>query len=237
MPVDAAAMMRRFDNRPSGVRGPIMKLAWAVSGQGMIARAVSEAAGAGLLASGIDLVIFDRIGPTDSMIEYCNRNGLAHEIIAPDDLERSMIELRTLHQLDWMGLTFNRLLSPPVITAFGGNIFNLHFSLLPEFPGFGATRKALQGNLPHTGVTVHLIDAGMDTGPVIAQKKVDIAPHDTVETLGRKQFEAAVPLAIQAVRNAGRGGLRPFSSTDGDIEAFARAFCERLSADHSPRRA
>ena len=50
-----------------------MKLAWAVSGQGMLARAVSEAAGAGLLVSGIDLVIFDRIGPTDSMIEYCSQ--------------------------------------------------------------------------------------------------------------------------------------------------------------------
>jgi phosphoribosylglycinamide formyltransferase-1 len=215
-----------------------MKLAWAVSGQGMIARAVSEAAGAGLLASGIDLVIFDRIGPTDSMIEYCGRNGLAHEIVAPADLERSMIALRTLHRLDWMGLTFNRLLSPPVIAAFGGNIFNLHFSLLPEFPGFGPTRKALQSNAGHTGVTVHLIDAGIDTGPIIAQNKVDIAPHDTVETLGRRQFEAAVPLAIQTVRNAERGGLRPFSGTDADIEAFARAFCERLNADRpSPRRA
>jgi len=229
MLVDAVAMMRRVSsNRPPGNRGPIMKLAWAVSGQGMIARAVSEAAGTGLLATGIDLVIFDRIGPTDSMIEYCVRNGIAYEVIAPDDLERSMIELRTSRRLDWMGLTFNRLLSPPVIAAFGGNIFNLHFSLLPEFPGFGPTRKALQSGLPHTGVTVHLIDAGMDTGPIIAQKKIDIVPNDTVETLGRRQFEAAVPLAIQTARHAERGGLQPFSGTDADIEAFARAFCERL---------
>ena len=205
-----------------------MKLAWAVSGQGMIARAVSEATDAGLLASGIDLVMFDRTGPTDSMVEYCSRNGITYVIIPPDDLERSMIELRTLHRLDWMGLTFNRLLSPAVIAAFGGNIFNLHFSLLPEFPGFGPTRKALQSGARHTGVTLHLIDAGIDTGPIVAQNKVDIAPHDTVETLGRRQFEAAVPLAIQAVRLAERGSLRPFSATDSDVEAFARAFCERL---------
>ena len=101
-------------------------------------------------------------------------------------------------------------------------------SLLPEFPGFGPTRKALQSNAGHTGVTLHLIDAGVDTGPIIAQNKVGIAPYDTVETLGRRQFEAAVPLAIQAVRLAERGSLRSFSDTDGDIEAFARAFCERL---------
>lgn len=215
-----------------------MKLAWAVSGQGMIARAVSEAAGAGLLATGIDLVILDRVGSTDSMIEYCGRNGIAHEVISPDHLDRSLIELRTSRRLDWMGLTFNRLLSPSVIAAFGGNIFNLHFSLLPEFPGFGPTRKALQSNLACTGVTLHLIDSGMDTGPIIAQKKVDIIPHDTVETLGRRQFEAAVPLAIQTVRHAERGDLRAFSDTDDDIERFARAFCERLSASPpAPRQA
>ena len=213
-----------------------MKLAWAVSGQGMIARAVSEAAAAGLLATGIDLVIFDRVGPTDSMIEYCVRKRLAHRVVAPDDLDRELMELRASRQLDWMGLTFNRLLSPAVIATFGGNIFNLHFSLLPEFPGFGPTRKALQAGAARTGVTVHLIDAGIDTGPIIAQGTVDIVAHDTVETLGRRQFEAAVPLAIQTVRQAERGELRPFSATDADIDAFARAYCSRLSADHSPPR-
>ena len=208
-----------------------MKLAWAVSGQGMIARAVSEAAGAGLLASRIELVIFDRVGPTDSMIEYCRENHVASAVIAPEDLERSLMELRTSHRLDWMGLTFNRMLSPKVIAAFDGNIFNLHFSLLPEFPGFGPTRKALQAKLRHAGVTVHLIDAGVDTGPIIAQRKVDILPDDTVETLGRRQFESAVPLAIQTVRNAERGGLRPFVGTDEDVDAFSRAVCERLIPD------
>lgn len=208
-----------------------MRLAWAVSGQGMIARAVWEAAGAGHIASRIEFVIFDRAGPTASMIDYCGVNGIRWEIVPPGDLERSLIELRNLHQLDCMGLTFNRLLSPAVIAAFGGRIFNLHFSLLPEFPGFGPTRRALQSNARRTGVTVHLIDAGTDTGPILAQKTVEILSNDTVESLGRRQFEAAVPLAIQAVRNAERGSLRPFPDADADIAAFSHAFCERIVKD------
>jgi phosphoribosylglycinamide formyltransferase-1 len=194
----------------------------------MIARAVFEANRAGLIASRIAVVVFDRTGPTDSMIEYCRENEIDYRVIDPKDLESSIVEIRTLHGLDWMGLTFNRILPPSVIAAFQGNIFNIHFSLLPEFPGFGATRKAIQANSPYTGVTVHLIDAGIDTGPVIAQRKVDIQRDDTLETLGRRQFEAAVPLAIQTVLRAERGQSLAFALADEDIERFSSLFCDSV---------
>jgi phosphoribosylglycinamide formyltransferase-1 len=205
-----------------------MRLGWAVSGQGMIARAVFEASSAGLISSRIALVIFDRTGPTASMMDYCRRNSIDFRVIEPDRLEQSMIALRDQYGLDWLGLTFNRILSPLVISAFEGQIFNVHFSLLPAFPGFGATRKALQSGLPHAGVTVHLIDAGIDTGPVIAQVKVDILTDDTEQSLGRRQFEAAVPLAIQTVRNAERNRTLDFDRADEDIELFSRSFCAGL---------
>lgn len=205
-----------------------MRLGWAVSGQGMIARAVFEASSAGLISSGMALVVFDRAGPTASMIEYCRTNAIDFRVIDPDRLAQSMIELRGEYQLDWMGLTFNRILPQPVISEFKGQIFNLHFSLLPAFPGFGATRKALQSGLSHSGVTLHLIDAGVDTGPVIAQAKVDILPDDTEQTLGRRQFEAAVPLAIQTVRHAEGGKSLRFAGVDEDIKGFSRAFCVTL---------
>ena len=80
----------------------------------------------------------------------------------------------------------------------------------------------------YTGVTVHLIDSGVDTGPIVAQKKIDIFREDTVETLGCRQFESAVPLALQAVRYAERGGFLPFVRADEDIEEFSRSFCGRL---------
>ena len=205
-----------------------MRLGWAVSGQGMIARAVFEANSAALISSRIALVVFDRSGPTASMIDYCKANAIDFKVIEPDHLERSMIALRDQYRLEWLGLTFNRILPPSVISAYQGQIFNFHFSLLPAFPGFGATRKALQSGLPHTGVTVHLIDAGIDTGPVIAQSRVDILANDTEQSLGRRQFEAALPLAIQTVRNAERGRPLGFDRADEDIEIFSRNFCARL---------
>lgn len=205
-----------------------MRLGWAVSGQGMIARAVFEAGSAGLISSRLVLVVFDRAGPTASMIEYCQRHAIDFRVIDPGDIEQSMVELRGSYRLDWMGLTFNRMLPQSVISAFEGKIFNFHFSLLPAFPGFGATRKALQSKLSTTGVTVHLVDAGMDTGPVIAQARVDIVPDDTEQTLGRRQFDAAVPLAIQTVRNVERGEPPCFAQVDEDIQMFARAFCQAL---------
>ena len=91
-----------------------------------------------------------------------------------------------------------------------------------------STRKALQSELPHTGVTVHLIDAGIDTGRVIAQAKVDILPGDTEQSLGRRQFDAAVPLAIQAVRHMERGQPLRFVDVDPDIKGFSTAFCDAL---------
>jgi phosphoribosylglycinamide formyltransferase-1 len=205
-----------------------MRLGWAVSGRGMIARAVFEAHAAGLLSSQIVLVVFDRADSTASMIAYCRDQAIDHRVIEPADMARSMVDLRDAFRLDWMGLTFNRILPQPVISAFNGQIFNFHFSLLPAFPGFGATRKALQAKLPQTGVTVHLIDAGTDTGPVVAQARVDIQPDDTESSLGRRQFEAAVPLAIQTVRQIERGAPLHFDGADADIAKFARAFCQAL---------
>lgn len=206
-----------------------MRLGWAISGRGMIARAVFEARSAGLLSSQMALVMFDRADATASMIDYCRSNAIDFRVMEPDDIARSMVELREACRLDWMGLTFNRILPQSVISAFNGRIFNFHFSLLPAFPGFGATRKALEAKLPQTGVTAHLIDAGIDTGPVIAQAKVEILPGDTEQTLGRRQFDAAVPLAIQTVRRAERGEPMHFVSVDADVAAFSRTFCAALS--------
>src|ERR1700731_4569961 len=116
-----------------------MKLVWAVSGRGMAARAVMEAHFAGLLKSKLDAAIFDRTGATDSMIEYCTRSGIAFSVVDPAHLEIELLEMQKVHQFDCMGLTFNRLIPQSVIDALKGRIFNLHMSLLPLFPGFGAT--------------------------------------------------------------------------------------------------
>jgi phosphoribosylglycinamide formyltransferase-1 len=202
-----------------------VKLAWAVSGAGVAARAVIEAHLVGLLESKLDLVIFDRTGATNSMIEYCGRKAGEFKIVAPENLEAEFLEAQRSCCVDCMGLTFNRLIPQSVIDAFKGRIFNLHLSLLPMFPGFGATRKALKSGLPYTGVTVHFVDAGIDTGPIIAQQKVEIKAGDSESTLGRRQFEAAVPLLLQTVRLIESQKEVRFEKPDIDLMHFATEYC------------
>lgn len=205
-----------------------MKLAWAVSGAGMGARAVVEAHLAGLLKSKIDLVVFDRTGPTESMMKYCDRTGVKFMIVSPETLEQELLDMQHDFAFDTMGLTFNRLIPQTVIDSFNGKIFNLHLSLLPMFPGFGATRKALESALPYTGVTVHFVDAGIDTGPIIAQQKVAVRDSDNAATLGRRQFEAAVPLLLHTVRVLERLHQPSFDEPDPDLVEFGARYCRQF---------
>ena len=205
-----------------------MRLGWAISGRGMAARAVMEAHLAGLLESILDLVIFDRTVATDSMVEYCAQKNIDFKVVAPANLEAELLETQKARGLDCMGLTFNRLIPQSVIDCFDGRIFNLHLSLLPMFPGFGATRKALQSGLNYAGVTVHLVDAGIDTGPIIAQQRVTITASDTEVTLGRRQFEAAIPLLLQTVRLMESKKQPRFDQCDTDLTRFAAEWCLKI---------
>jgi phosphoribosylglycinamide formyltransferase-1 len=194
----------------------------------MGARAVVEAHLAGLLKSKIDLVIFDRTGPTNSMMEYCKLREIEFKVVKPGTIEAELLDLQNDFSFECMGLTFNRLIPQSVIDAFHGRIFNLHLSLLPMFPGFGAVRKALESGLTYAGVTVHFVDAGVDTGPIIAQQKVPILASDNEATLGRRQFEAAVPLLLHTVRLFESGCETSFDEPSPDLVEFGAHYCSRL---------
>lgn len=78
---------------------------------------------------------------------------------------------------------FMRILPPSFVERFSPRLINTHPALLPAFPGAHAVRDALEAGVASTGATVHLVDAGMDTGPVIAQREVSVVPHDTLDSL------------------------------------------------------
>lgn len=95
---------------------------------------------------------------------------------------------------------FMRILKEPILSAFAGRIVNIHPSLLPAFPGRSAIADALAAGVPETGCTVHLVDAGIDTGPVLAQSRVPVLPDDTEESLASRIHaaeHALLPAAIQ----------------------------------------
>jgi phosphoribosylglycinamide formyltransferase-1 len=79
-----------------------------------------------------------------------------------------------------------RLLGPTLLEPYRGRIVNVHPSLLPAFPGKDAIGQALRAGAAITGVTVHYVDEGIDTGPAIAQARVAVRPDDTAETLAAR---------------------------------------------------
>jgi phosphoribosylglycinamide formyltransferase-1 len=78
---------------------------------------------------------------------------------------------------------FMRLLPAEFLDAFPGRVLNLHPSLLPAFPGLDAIRRAFEHGVAVTGCTVHLVDRGTDTGPILAQEVVELREDDTLESL------------------------------------------------------
>jgi phosphoribosylglycinamide formyltransferase-1 len=118
-------------------------------------------------------------------------------------------EQRDLAVADWLeglgvGLVvcagYMHLLTPAFLARFPGSVVNVHPSLLPAFPGTHAVEDALAAGVEETGVTVHIVDDGIDTGPVLAQETVRVAPDDTRESLLERIHEVEHRLLPHVVR-------------------------------------
>ncbi|HZB21367.1 MAG TPA: phosphoribosylglycinamide formyltransferase [Blastococcus sp.] len=94
---------------------------------------------------------------------------------------------------------FMKLVGPAVLEAFGGRLINTHPALLPAFPGAHAVRDALAAGATVTGATVHLVDAGLDTGPVLAQREVAVRPDDDEASLHERIKDVERELLVETV--------------------------------------
>ena len=95
---------------------------------------------------------------------------------------------------------YMRVLSPEFVAAYPGRILNIHPSLLPKYPGLNVQRRALEAGDPESGCTVHYVEAAVDSGPILVQKRVPILPGDTEENLSARILEqehAAYPEAVR----------------------------------------
>ena len=97
---------------------------------------------------------------------------------------------------------FMKILGAGVLDRFGGRIINTHPALLPSFPGAHAVRDALAHGVKVTGSTVHYIDAGVDTGPIIAQQAVEVEPDDTESSLHERIKKVERQLIVSVLRSA-----------------------------------
>lgn len=104
---------------------------------------------------------------------------------------------------------YMRMLHPSFVKAFPNRIVNLHPALLPAFPGTTAIADAIDYGAKVTGVTVHFVDEGMDTGPIIAQEPVRVEEGDTAETLGARIHKVEHELFPRTIRMIAAGKVQP----------------------------
>lgn len=114
--------------------------------------------------------------------------------------DRALAARLAAHRPDWVVCAgFMKLLGSAVLSAFPGRVVNTHPALLPAFPGAHAVRDALAAGATTTGATVHLVDAGVDTGPVLAQRPVPVHPGDDEARLHERIKTAERALLVQTV--------------------------------------
>ncbi len=168
----------------------MLKLGVLGSGKGSNFRAIAEAIARGELQAEVRIVISDVASA--GILELARTRGLRAEFVEPGcfktklepEAELRVVELLQSAGVEWVVLTgYMRMIKPPLLAAFPRRIINIHPSLLPAFPGLAAWRQALAAGVGETGCTVHYVDAGMDTGEIIAQRAVPVLPGDTAETL------------------------------------------------------
>jgi phosphoribosylglycinamide formyltransferase-1 len=103
---------------------------------------------------------------------------------------------------------YMKILGAPVLEAYPGRVLNIHPSLLPAFPGLHAQRQALERGVRISGCTVHFVDAGTDTGPIVGQVAVPVLPGDTEEALAARILEQEHRLYPRAIRWVAEGQVR-----------------------------
>lgn len=167
------------------------KIAVFASGSGTNFQAIMDAIKVGALEAQIGILICDRQGAM--CIERAESEGIpTFAFSAKDYKDKAAYEQDILLKLHEQNIEFivlagyMRLIGHTLLTAFQGKIVNIHPSLLPAFQGKDAIGQALQANATTTGVTVHFVDEGMDTGPIIDQQAVTIDEGETKESLEMK---------------------------------------------------
>lgn len=168
-----------------------MKFAIFASGNGSNFQAIAEAIVSGQIKAELRFVFSDK--KDAFVIQRAKRMQVPTYSFAPTDFkskalyEAALTELLNEQDIDLVLLAgYMRIVGPTLLEAYAGQIINIHPSLLPAFPGINGIRDAFEAKVKETGVTVHYIDEGVDTGPIIAQAKVPITSGDTLTSLETK---------------------------------------------------
>lgn len=157
-------------------------------------------------------VVTDR--PDAGALDLARDAGVASAVVAMKDFDDraawndGVLEAISVFQPDYVVLAgFMRILAPEVVRRFEGRMLNTHPALLPSFPGAHGVRDALAHGVKVTGSTLHLVDDGVDTGPIIAQTAVPVHDGDDESTLTERIKTAERALLVETVGRIAREGL------------------------------
>ena len=178
-----------------------------ISGRGSNLQALIDAVAKGRLSASIAIVISNREGAPG--LERARAAGieaivLSHAGFATrEDYDRALVKELRARDVGLVCLAgFMRLVGAPLIEAFPNRILNIHPSLLPAFPGLDSQQQAIEHGVKVSGVTVHLVTADLDAGPIILQRSVPVLDGDSEESLAARilvEEHQAYPEAIQRV--------------------------------------
>lgn len=182
-----------------------MNLGVLVSGSGTNLQAILDAVAAGRLQAKVALVLSNVA--TAKALDRAKAAGVPTAVIdhkafsTRDAFDAAVVEKLRAHGVQCVVLAgFMRLVTPVLLDAFKHRVVNIHPALLPAFPGVHAQRQALEYGVRVTGCTVHFVDAGMDTGPIIAQSTVPVLDTDDEAALTARLLEkehALLPEVLQ----------------------------------------
>ncbi|PKN50166.1 MAG: phosphoribosylglycinamide formyltransferase [Deltaproteobacteria bacterium HGW-Deltaproteobacteria-20] len=199
-----------------------LQLGVLVSGSGSNLQAILDAIRKGRLNASVRLVLSNK--PKVFALERAERAGVPAAVVRHKDFDsREAFDRALVHALreagvEWVVLAgFMRLLTPAFLEAFPYRVLNIHPALLPAFPGVDAQQQAIDYGVRISGCTVHFVDAGTDTGPILAQSVVDVRDDDTRDSLAARiiaREHQLFPQALQWIAD-GRVHVTPPAAAGG----------------------
>lgn len=185
------------------------------SGTGSNCEAICEACASGRIPGRVVVVLSDVADA--AILERARKRGIDAQFIGPSqfktkldpELEEHAVELLRDAGVQLIALAgYMRVVKSPMLCAFAGRIMNVHPSMLPAFPGRCAWEQALHHGVKLTGVTVHFVDDGVDSGPIILQQSVPVLAGDTPESLHQRLQLTEHQIYPEAIRLFALGKLK-----------------------------
>jgi phosphoribosylglycinamide formyltransferase 1 len=189
-----------------------------ISGRGSNMDAILSAIESGRIKNAVPRVVISNKPDAAGLKTASEKYGVPTKVIVPDGLkgwdydQKVVAALKEFGVMPESGLVclagFMRIISPEFVRQYKMRILNIHPALLPSFPGLHAQKQALEYGSKVSGCTVHFVDEGVDSGPVILQKAVPVMDNDDEESLSARILEQEHQLYPEAVRLFAEGRIK-----------------------------